>query len=130
MSVTDVCVLKNGLVLVFTTMDPLQVENLFNHLPSATAEESFRTLANGRGVKIERIISQGHSSPSSGWYDQELDEWVIVLSGQGHIKIDDGRQYKLKAGDYLTIPAHTKHKVTWTSPKEPTIWIAVHFMDR
>ena len=111
-------------------MDPLPVENLFKNLPSSMADEEFSTIAEGRGVRIERIVSQGHSSPSSGWYYQELDEWVIVLRGQAQIELEGGQNHQLGEGDHLAIPAHTKHKVTWTSPQEPTIWIAVHFQSK
>ena len=53
--------------------------NLFNQIPTDLSEEVFETLAQSSEVKIERIISNGQASPKSGWYDQEKDEWVIVL---------------------------------------------------
>jgi cupin 2 domain-containing protein len=102
--------------------------NLFESLPGGIGEEVFTVLARGEGVKIERIISTGQSSPTSGWYDQNDNEWVIVLKGEAKISLENDRGFHLKAGGYLNIPAHTKHKVTWTKPNTETIWLAVHYI--
>ena len=32
-------------------------------------------------TKIERIVSRGHASPEDFWYDQEENEWVMVVKG-------------------------------------------------
>jgi len=53
--------------------------NLFAPIPENISEETFTELARGDHVKIERIISRGHSSPTSGCYDQDDNEWVVVL---------------------------------------------------
>ena len=101
--------------------------NLFESLPGDASEEVFTVLAQGKGVKIERIISRGQSSPASGWYDQNENEWVIVLDGEAKILLENDRTFYLKAGGYLNIPAHTKHKVAWTKPDVETIWLAIHY---
>jgi cupin 2 domain-containing protein len=101
--------------------------NIFDSLPEDISEEIFTVLAQGEAVKIERIISRGQSSPASGWYDQNDNEWVIVLSGEARISLENDRGFHLKAGGYLNIPAHTKHKVEWTKPNTETIWLAVHY---
>ena len=101
--------------------------NLFKQIPADLSEEVFETLAQGGEVKIERIISHGQSSPRSGWYDQENDEWVIVLKGFATIAFEDGSIVELEEGDYLTIPAHCKHRVTRTSSDPETVWLAVHY---
>lgn len=101
--------------------------NLFALLPGGAREEVFTVLAQGEAVKIERIISRGQSSPTSGWYDQNENEWVIVLEGEARIILENDRIIYLKAGDYLNIPAHTKHQVKWTKPDTETIWLAVHY---
>ncbi|MEZ4601192.1 MAG: cupin domain-containing protein [Syntrophotaleaceae bacterium] len=69
----------------------------------------------------------GHASPAQGWYDQDENEWVIVLEGSGSILFEDGRQVVLNRGDHLYIPAHARHKVLWTEKHKPTIWLAVFF---
>jgi len=87
-------------------------------------EELFEKLAQGNNVLIERIISYGHKTPDDYWYDQEKDEWVILLQGEAVILFDDGTKTNLKSGDYLLIPKHKKHRVEKTS--SPCIWLAVH----
>ncbi|MCI5144339.1 MAG: cupin domain-containing protein [Candidatus Electrothrix sp. AR3] len=103
------------------------MENIFTALPSEVPEEVFTELLQDKNIRIERIISQGHTSPESGWYDQEENEWVLVLEGAGTLLFEDDRQVMLHKGDYLQIPAHTKHKVIWTDPDKPTLWLAVHY---
>ena len=103
------------------------VRNIFDLIPDDLPDEAFITLLNSDKVKIERIISKGHSSPKAGWYDQAQDEWVIVLKGEGIILFEDGESKHLKVGDFINIPRHKKHKVEWTLPGEETIWLAVHY---
>ena len=101
--------------------------NLFESIPEDLKHELFDVLVQNPGVKIERIVSKGHVSPASGWYDQERNEWVLVLKGCAAISFDDGMEISLKSGDFLNIPAHRKHKVSWTDPETETIWLAVHY---
>lgn len=69
-----------------------------------------------------------HTSPALGWYDQDENEWVMVIEGSGTIEFDDGVSVTLDRGDYLNIPAHRKHKVSWTDPSRVTIWLAVFYV--
>lgn len=103
------------------------MKNLFSDIPDELPEELFESIISTENIRIERIISYGHSSPEYGWYDQDENEWVLVLSGYGVIEFDDGREITLKAGDYYNITAHEKHKVQSTSGKEKTIWLAVFY---
>ena len=103
------------------------MNNLLSNLPINLKEEVFEDLVKSDSVRIERIISKGHSSPEKGWYDQEENEWVVVLQGEGTLLFDDGDSVTLKAGDFINIPAHKKHKVSRTDPKNPTIWLAVFY---
>lgn len=75
---------------------------------------------------IERIISTGQVTPIGEWYNQDQDEWVILLQGDATLDYFDGSSIQLKAGDYLFIPAHQKHRVEYTSSEPPCIWLAVH----
>jgi len=99
--------------------------NLFENIPGNLDEEAFEQIVKSKQISIERIISKGHSSPTSGWYDQEQNEWVMVLSGKAILLFDDGSDITMKKGDYINIPAHKKHKVKWTDPNVETIWLAV-----
>ncbi|MCX4187706.1 cupin domain-containing protein [Methylophaga sp. OBS4] len=103
------------------------MNNIFSSLPSNLEDEVFEDIVNGKNIRIERIISHGHASPEQGWYDQDENEWVIVLSGSGSLLFDNGDQFVLSKGDYINIPAHTRHKVLSTAPDEPTIWLAVFY---
>lgn len=101
--------------------------NLFSSIPKELDKEVFDELLHHGNVRIERILSQGHKSPESGWYDQDENEWAIVLQGAGTIEFVDGTEVHLEKGDYINIPSHKKHKVTWTDPSQVTVWLAIFY---
>jgi cupin 2 domain-containing protein len=101
--------------------------NIFAQIPEILNAELFSELLQNKNIRIERIVSKGHTSPEFGWYDQKDNEWVLVLEGAGRILFEDGREVTMRQGDYLHIPAHEKHKVAWTDPDKLTIWLAVHY---
>jgi cupin 2 domain-containing protein len=102
--------------------------NLFAGLPQRMREEQLTALCEAAGMRIERIVSHGHASPPGFFYDQEQQEWVIVLQGAARLLVEgDERPIDLKPGDYVDIPAHCRHRVEWTTPDQPTVWLAVHF---
>lgn len=104
--------------------------NLFKSIPDSVPQELVDVLAESAGVKIERIISDGHASPEGFWYDQEQDEWVLLLSGSAVLSIekDSGiERVEMNPGDYLLLPAHQRHRVESTSATEKIIWLAVYF---
>ncbi|MDY6781711.1 MAG: cupin domain-containing protein [Cyanobacteriota bacterium] len=102
-------------------------DNIFYLPPNLPNEEVFEKIAGSDRVLIERIISTGQTTPPGEWYDQERDEWVIVLQGKAQLVYDDGATINLSAGDYLLIPARQKHRVGYTSSDPPCIWLAIHF---
>jgi cupin 2 domain-containing protein len=102
--------------------------NIFADIPNAIPTELFETIAASPSVRIERIISGDHSSPPDFWYDQEHNEWVILLQGSAQLSfMETGETRILKPGDYVTIPAHVKHRVDWTDASQATVWLAVHY---
>ena len=101
--------------------------NIFESISAESDDELFDLLIKHGDLKIERIVSKGHTSPKSGWYDQDQHEWVIVLKGAATITLENNKKINLKVGSYLNIPAHTKHKVSWTKPQVETVWLAVHY---
>ncbi len=105
----------------------MELGNIFESTPDDLDKEVFDLLVQSSNIRIVRIISKGQASPESGWYDQEQNEWVIVLKGEALISFEDREEVDLKAGSHVNIPAHTKHKVAWTSPNTETIWLAVHY---
>jgi cupin 2 domain-containing protein len=100
--------------------------NIMADIPENLPEELTTVLQECHGVRIERIVSRGHGSPEGFWYDQPEHEWLLVLQGAARLEFED-RVVEMSPGDYITIPAHQKHRVGWTTPDEPTIWLAVHY---
>ena len=90
------------------------------------ATEVFETLQTSSQVKIERIVSLGHSSPEGFWYDQSEQEWLVILRGAAILQFED-RMLELAVGDFVHVAAHQKHRVAWTTPEEPTIWLAIYY---
>ena len=104
------------------------VNNLFKDLPNSIPEELVDVLTQSSTVRIERIVSTGHATADGEWYDQDQDEWVVVLKGEAKLLFDGDREPRtMNVGDHLLIPAHRKHRVQWTSPDGPTVWLAVFF---
>jgi len=109
--------------------ESMKPDNIFADIPDNPEQEILERLAGSGQVTIERIISRGHASPATGWYDQETSEWVIVLRGEARLSFADRTSVHLRAGDYLNLPAHRKHRVDWTAPDRETVWLAVHYRD-
>ena len=102
------------------------IKNIFDDLPQHLPKEFVQTLLQAADVRIERIISHGHASPKGFWYDQAQSEWVVVLKGAARLQFEDG-MVEMKPGDFINIPAFKKHRVDWTTPDEPTIWLGVRY---
>jgi len=100
--------------------------NLFAPLPAAGAAEEFLMLAAQAGVRVERIVSRGNATPAGEWYDQLWAEWVVVVEGAAELTLAEPEEsVRLERGDSLFLPAHRRHRVSWTA--DPTIWLAVHW---
>jgi cupin 2 domain-containing protein len=101
--------------------------NLFAGLPEEGQGETFDEILRTGACRIERIISRGQASPSGFWYDQEANEWVLLIKGSATVGFADGRSIDLLPGDHLFIPRHERHRVEQTDPAGETLWLAVHF---
>ena len=95
----------------------MKSENIQDSIPIDLGTEAYDNIIRVPGVRIERIVSKGHTSPESGWYDQEENEWVMVLQGFGILTFEDGSTAQLSKGAHIKIPAHCKHRVSWTNPR-------------
>jgi cupin 2 domain-containing protein len=104
----------------------MTVDSIFAALPLPAAEEQFLTLVATDNVRIERIVSHGHASPAGFWYEQDWDEWVILLQGSAELEFEHQAPRRLRPGDHVRIKAHARHRVGATDPHEPTVWLAVH----
>ncbi len=105
----------------------MEQANIF-HYPASTDNDTeiFESLLKTQDILIERIISTGQTTPEGEWYDQERDEWVLLLQGKSTIQFEDAGLIDLKPGDYLFIPAHQRHRVVFTQQEPPCIWLAIH----
>ena len=102
-------------------------QNVFDNIPNRIPKEIFETLIEDKNVKVERIVSRGNSSPNGFWYDQDENEWVLLLRGQAKLLFENDEVIELLPGDYINIPANKKQRVEWTDPESETIWLAVYY---
>ncbi len=100
--------------------------NIFRIPHPLPAGELLEPLLDNGDILIERIISNGQASPPGFWYDQDRDEWAVLLQGRAEILFADGRRITLGAGDHLFLAARERHRVAFTSTEPPCIWLAVH----
>jgi cupin 2 domain-containing protein len=108
-------------------MNNIQLKNIFDNVPENIPEEIFERLIVNSNFHLERIISQGHNSPKDFWYDQDTNEFVILISGSAELHFFDGEKFFLKPGDYFIIPANTKHRIERTDSEQKTFWLTLHF---
>lgn len=101
----------------------LKVANLYHSLPSLSTGERFQELWRRAQLRVELI--QSSATPARNLYDQEQDEWVLLLEGRALLEVN-GEHLALGPGDHLVIPAHTPHRVLETHPEPRCLWLAVH----
>ena len=102
---------------------------LYARLPKKRFEgEQLTELLAAPNLRIERIVSTGQATPEGEWLDQAQAEWVILLRGAARLRFaGEAKARLLKPGDYVSIPAHCRHRIDWTTPREPTVWLALHY---
>lgn len=100
--------------------------NLFADIPASLPEELVQTILSRPNLRIERIVSHGHASPECYWYDQEQNEFVVLLAGAARLQFEDST-VEMQLGSFIDIPAHRRHRVEWTDPQQPTIWLAIFY---
>lgn len=103
------------------------VRNLWQGLPDAAQGEVFEALVTAGDVLVERIVSQGQASAPDFWYEQARAEWVLLVQGAARLQWEDGSEAALQPGDHVLIAAGRRHRVAWTDPSGPTVWLAVNF---
>jgi cupin 2 domain-containing protein len=102
--------------------------NLLSPLADVRAAEQTETLLTRPGMRVVRIVSLGQASSPGFWYDQPEGEWVLVLAGAAKLRFADEPQARLlRPGDWLDIDPHRRHRVDWTDPATPTVWLAVFY---
>lgn len=102
-------------------------KNIFNITGEYPVEqEVFESILSNDDVEIERILSSGQRTQEDQWLQQDKDEWVILLQGSSELSFEDGKKLTLNKGDYIFIPANSKHRIENTSTNPICIWLAVH----
>ena len=106
------------------------IENIFKDIKIDKNNEQFFDLLKTKNIRIEKIVSNGQTSPKDFWYDQDENEFIIVLKGEAVLEVkqnNDIEEYNLKEGDFLDVKSNVKHHVKYTSLDEPTIWLAFFY---
>jgi cupin 2 domain-containing protein len=102
--------------------------NLFAEIAASRAAEELTNLLAAPGLRLERIVSLGQATPKGEWLEQSQAEWVILLRGAAQLLVEgESGARDLRPGDYVNLPSHRRHRVEWTAPDEPTIWLALHY---
>ena len=102
--------------------------NLLHDIPDARGGEITEALVARADLRIERIVSLGQASPPGFWYDQAEAEWVLLLAGAARLRFaDEPEARSLRPGDCVEIAPHRRHRVDWTDPAQPTVWLAVFY---
>jgi len=102
---------------------PPAVKNLMESPAGET--ETFRTLLDLSGIRLEQIVSHGQASAEGFWYNQKEPEWVMLVRGEAVLRFDPSGDVTLKTGDFLLIAANTRHRVE--SVSTDAVWLALHF---
>lgn len=100
--------------------------NIFDDIKVDKTKEEFKELLKSENIRIERIVSNGQTSEDEFWYDQDENEFVLILEGKAILEFED-KEVFLQKGDCFDIKAHIKHRVKYTSKDKPTVWLAVFY---
>jgi cupin 2 domain-containing protein len=103
------------------------LQNILANIPDNLPAELLQIILNAPSIRIERIVSRGHSSPEGFWYDQADHEWVLLLQGAARMQFEGEKSFDLNGGSFVNIPAHKRHRVAWTDPAQTTIWLAIYY---
>jgi cupin 2 domain-containing protein len=104
------------------------MQNVYAGMLESLPGERFDVLLEEPGLRLERIVSMGHTTPPGEWYDQATNEWVLVLRGRARLLLEgEAAPLIMGPGDYVLIPAHRRHRVEWTDLSQPTVWLALHY---
>jgi cupin 2 domain-containing protein len=105
----------------------MRTGNLRRGIPALLPDELLTPLAHGRNVRVERIVSRGHTSAPGAWYDQAETELVFLMQGHARLEIEGQGELDLSPFDFVELPPHVRHRVTFTAPNVDTIWLAIFY---
>jgi len=103
------------------------LKNIFDNFSKENEKEFIEEILSTKNFRLGRIISEGHTSPLNFWYDQDKNEFVLLLKGKAKLSFENGKKIELNPGDYMIINAHQKHRVDWTDPDQKTFWLTIFY---
>jgi cupin 2 domain-containing protein len=95
--------------------------NIFEDADAPAKGELFLEILRHKNVRIERIVSSDELPEKI--YNQEHDEWVMILEGGARLDVD-GKRVCLSRGDWLLLKSGIPHRIL--STMRGTVWLAVH----
>ena len=95
--------------------------NIYNYQQPSDGEEAIETLLQKENITINRIVS--NRVIDGQWYDQDEDEWLVLMEGEALLVFED-EEVALCKGETFYIPRHRRHYVKRTS--EDALWLTVH----
>ncbi|EAQ6497558.1 cupin domain-containing protein [Salmonella enterica subsp. salamae] len=103
--------------------------NLLDNIHATLPVELIQSILVGdNGFRMERIVSRGHYTSSGFWYDQNENEWIMLVSGSAIIEYEENKKLiEMYPGDTIIIPAHCRHRVVWTDPLQCSIWLVIFY---
>jgi cupin 2 domain-containing protein len=102
-------------------------QNIFDKVNVDKSNEEFIKILREKNIRIERIVSNGQKSDEGFWYDQDENEFVLLLDGDAILEFENNKEVELKKGDFIDIKAREKHRIKYTSTTQPTVWLAVFY---
>src|SRR6202023_263155 len=87
------------------------VMNLLSSLPDARTAEQTETLLTRPGMRVERIVSLGQTSPPGFWYDQPQANGCWCLPAPPSCGLPTSPR---RACCGPAIGSHRRHRIDWT----------------
>ena len=66
---------------------PARDQSFYDDVPAHADIESFTPILLREGIRIERIVSTGQSTPAENPHRQGDDEWVVILAGAAGLRM-------------------------------------------
>src|SRR5262249_47877818 len=75
-----------------------------------------------RGLYFSRGTSPGARTTRASPRERDLG-----APSARSLEFEEGGEIELAPGDWVDIPAHVRHRVTWTAPDLDMIWLAIFY---
>ncbi len=104
----------------------MEIKNIYLQKNKNSKSEIIEDIIFTKSFRLEKISSFGYPTPNNKWYNQDKNEWVLLLKGQATLKFKkDVSRINLKEGDYIFLEKHLEHRVEYVS--KDAIWLCIHY---